>query len=292
MQGFIIPLHTGKRVAVIPVYKDEGKGGDRDFLQWDTISLMSLLGVNVIISYYETAEKSMKEKNKDKHKITNQRFDFKHVSSEIKRLVSYQSDPLHWNLEQIENITDLTKQAAMAYKKISGETNVTMHSERNILKKINLLLQDKENFMILSRKLSGEAQKREKITLQPKENIFVGIKASVTISNFLGGNYYFTADEVAINNNVLHIIEAKHSSNSTIPLIDDIKDGLIKMILFSNLKMATIQGKDYGVVPILKLTGQNNALTKHDKVILDSLIKEAETNDFFVDYIDYMGEKY
>jgi Mg-chelatase subunit ChlD len=30
----------GKRVAVIPVVKDEGLGGERDFLQWDTISLL------------------------------------------------------------------------------------------------------------------------------------------------------------------------------------------------------------------------------------------------------------
>jgi len=33
---------TTKRVTVIPVIKDEGAAGDRDFLQWDTISLMSL----------------------------------------------------------------------------------------------------------------------------------------------------------------------------------------------------------------------------------------------------------
>jgi hypothetical protein len=32
-----------KRITVIPVVKDEGASGDRDFLQWDTISLMSLL---------------------------------------------------------------------------------------------------------------------------------------------------------------------------------------------------------------------------------------------------------
>jgi hypothetical protein len=28
----------------------KGKDGDRDFLQWDTISLMSLLGIYVIIA--------------------------------------------------------------------------------------------------------------------------------------------------------------------------------------------------------------------------------------------------
>ncbi|HRR17832.1 MAG TPA: hypothetical protein P5332_02090 [Ignavibacteriales bacterium] len=33
----------GKKITIIPIFKDEGKEGDRDFLQWDTISLMSLL---------------------------------------------------------------------------------------------------------------------------------------------------------------------------------------------------------------------------------------------------------
>lgn len=33
---------AGKKVTIIPIVKDEGKDGDRDFLQWDTVSLMSL----------------------------------------------------------------------------------------------------------------------------------------------------------------------------------------------------------------------------------------------------------
>ena len=41
---------SGKKITIIPIVKDEGKKGDRDFLQWDTVSLMSLLGVYVIIA--------------------------------------------------------------------------------------------------------------------------------------------------------------------------------------------------------------------------------------------------
>ncbi len=33
----------GKKVTIIPFMKDEGREGDRDYLQKDTISLMSLL---------------------------------------------------------------------------------------------------------------------------------------------------------------------------------------------------------------------------------------------------------
>lgn len=61
----------GKKVTIIPIFKDEGLDGDRDFLQWDTVSLMSLLGVYVIIGYYVSATPNPNYKNK----ITNQRFD-------------------------------------------------------------------------------------------------------------------------------------------------------------------------------------------------------------------------
>jgi len=40
---------VGKKITIIPVIKDEGLEGDRDFIQWDTISLMSLLGIYIII---------------------------------------------------------------------------------------------------------------------------------------------------------------------------------------------------------------------------------------------------
>ena len=139
--------------------------------------------------------------------------------------------------------------------------------------------------MLSSRKLSREAQKREKITLQPKENINIGKKATVTISNYLGGYYYFTADEAVIGDNKLIITEAKHSSNSIIPSIDDIKDGLIKMILFANLKKAIVQEKEYKVIPILKLTGTNtNIMTEKKSCILNSLKKEADANGFFIEH--------
>ena len=46
-------LNSSKKITVIPIVKDEGARGDRDFLQWDTVSLMSLLDVFVIFAYYE-----------------------------------------------------------------------------------------------------------------------------------------------------------------------------------------------------------------------------------------------
>ena len=52
------------RITIIPFIKDEGFDGDRDFVQWDTISLMSLLNVYVILAYYKKAQKNLKYENK------------------------------------------------------------------------------------------------------------------------------------------------------------------------------------------------------------------------------------
>lgn len=271
----------GKKVTIIPIVKDEGKEGDRDFLQWDTISLMSLLGVYTIISYYSYAEKSPRYR----YKITNQRFDIPHLKREINSLLSYQSDALHWNLAQIENIGEIGERAIDSYDRISKELGIEMHSKESARKRINELLKGKENFMILSRDLAKKAQQRESITIQPKEKL-VGIKATLTIKNYLGGFYFFTCDEVNIEKETIYLIEGKHSKQSFIPSLEDIKDGLVKMILFTNLKEVKIDDVNYTSVAILKLTSDlkfsRKALRKSQIKILHLLKKESEENKFHV----------
>jgi len=272
---------SGKKVTIIPIFKDEGKDGDRDFLQWDTISLMSLLGVFVIISYYKTAEKSPRYKDK----ITNQRFDIEQINHEIKKLLSYQSDALHWNLEQINKVGEIGKKALKSYGEISKELGVVMSSKESAEKRINKLLEGKKSFMDLSRDLAQKAQKRESVTLQPKEKV-TGVKATLTIKNYLGGYYYFTSDEVGINGENIFLIEAKHTKKDKLPSIGDIKDGLLKMFLFANLKNVKIDDKEYSPNAVLKLTTDLDfsieSLGKSQIKNLELLKKEAEENNFQV----------
>jgi hypothetical protein len=178
---------SGRKITIIPIMKDEGKDGDRDFLQWDTISLMSLLGIYVIIGYYIEAARNPKYRNK----ITNQKFDTYYIKSEISRLLSYQSDALHWNLEQIDKIYQIANLAIESYNRISKNLGVEMHSMEAAQHRIEELYKEKEEFMKLSRELSHKAQKRESITVQPKESL-KGTKGLITIKNYIGGYYYFT----------------------------------------------------------------------------------------------------
>lgn len=243
---------AGRKITIIPIFKDEGKEGDRDFLQWDTISLMSLLGVYVIIACYVDAIPSSRYKKK----ITEQRFDVEYLKDEIKKILSYQSDALHWNLSQVDRIGEIGNKAIEGYKKISKKLNIEMHSMKLAEKRINNLKQSKEVFMKFSRNLAASAQKREMVTIQPKEKL-KGKKGMITITNYLGGHYYFTADEVEIHDNEIYLIDAKHTKTDKLPASEDIKDALLKMILFTNLENVKFNGKKYKAVVVLKMTTGN-----------------------------------
>src|SRR5215213_6108034 len=119
---------VSKRITVIPVVKDEGVSGDRDFLQWDTVSLMSLLDVYVILAYYDTAEKHRVRAGK----ITNQKFDNKFILSKINEISNYHSSALHWNLRELKSLSQILEKARESYRKISAQNNLDFHSERGL----------------------------------------------------------------------------------------------------------------------------------------------------------------
>ncbi|KQC12097.1 MAG: hypothetical protein APR63_11720 [Desulfuromonas sp. SDB] len=283
-------LGTAKRITVIPIIKDEGKKGDRDFIQWDTVSLMSLLDVFVVFAYYKTAEK---HKTRD-NKITNQQFDNELVKQKITEIKNYHSSALHWNLKEIEkSFSDLIQKVKTSYNEIGKRLNVSFHNKQGIDRFANQFINGVKEFMQTSRQKAQEAQNREMQTIQPKEVLSTLTKATITIENYLGGKYYFTTDEIRIEKDKVYLIEAKHSRNSILPSIGDIKDGLLKMILYSNLKNVSVNDNEYLAIPILKLTSSkltndiyqsdfetNPELNKKHKEILKNLFDEADENNF------------
>jgi len=289
-------LGTAKRITVIPVIKDEGKGGDRDFIQWDTVSLMSLLDVFVVFGYYKIAEKHKTQTNK----VTNQQFDNEWVKIKIQEIKNYHSSALHWNLKEIkESFPELIQKAKFSYDKIGKQLGVEFHNNKGINKFANQFINGVRNFMNTSREKAQQAQRREMLTVQPKEVLSTLTKATITIENFLGGKYYFTIDEIRIKENKIFLIETKHSKSLLLPSIRDIKDGLLKMILYVNLTNVTISKKKYQPVPILKLTSPklikrmrirtyknlNECITLHNftirqKEIMEKLFVEAKENKF------------
>ena len=148
-------LNISKKITVIPIVKDEGAIGDRDFIQWDTVSLMSLLDVFVIFGYYHNAEKADK-------KITNQQFDNKYVLSKIREIQQYHSSALHWNLNELNtNLHKIIDKVKLTSYKLKGAIS-SICSKKDIAQFFS-----ENNFTALQTKLV------ETIFLEAKQNHFI-----------------------------------------------------------------------------------------------------------------------
>lgn len=200
-------LHISKKITVIPVVKDEGEKGDRDFIQWDTVSLMSLLDVFVIFAFYEKADKA-------DNKITNQKFNNKYVISKIKEIEQYHSSALHWNLNELNtNLHSIIDKVKTSYSNIEKFTGVKLHNPNGLDNFKEKIGKDVSLFMAFSRDKAEKAQSREYVTQQPKESLSTLTKAKITITNYLGGQYFLTVDEILLSQNKVSLIEGKHSTN-------------------------------------------------------------------------------
>lgn len=289
-------LHISKKITVIPIIKDEGAEGDRDFLQWDTVSLMSLLDIFVIFAYYNEAKKKGE-------KITNQQFDNNYVLSRIKEIQQYHSSALHWNLKELNtNLHKIIDQVKISYAHIEKTTKVKLHhleGLENFKKKIG---KDVSLFMDFSRDKAQKAQAREFVTQQPKESLTTLSKAKVTITNYLGGQYFLTTDEIICTSKKISLIECKHTKNTLLPTKGDIKDGLLKMILYCNLSEVTVDGNQLKSDRVLNLTSSklngtiSSSNTQKDIIqfflknnfsapqikIVETLFAEAKQNNFII----------
>ncbi|OIO99197.1 MAG: hypothetical protein AUJ97_09195 [Bacteroidetes bacterium CG2_30_32_10] len=289
-------LHFSKKITIIPIVKDEGEKGDRDFIQWDTVSLMSLLDVFVIFAYYEKADKA-------DQKITNQQFDNKYILSKIKEIEQYHSSALHWNLNELNtNLHSIIDKVKTAYSKIEKLTGVKLHNSNGLDNFKEKIGKDVSLFMAFSRGKAEKAQSREFVTQQPKESLSTLTKAKITITNYLGGQYFLTVDEVLITKDKVRLIEGKHSKNAILPSKGDIKDGLLKMILYCNLIDVTANGKNLKSEAVLCLTstklkgGITSSSTKKEILtffevnkftttlitLVETIIVEAKQNKFVI----------
>jgi len=309
----------GKTITTIPIVKDEGADSQNmDYLQWDTVQLMSLLNVYVILVYYTDAQKNRRDTQKP-NRITKQQLDSDFVKAQIKELANYHSSALHWNLNQLspEKLDSLMEKVILSYRAISKKTGVNLHNEAGLETFRQRITTSREGFLAFSRLKSAQAQKREIGTTQSKEALSTGIKTPIEIENYLGGKYFLTVDDVIIRNNKYELIESKHSQKAILPGENDIKDGLIKMMLFSNIdelyEKTDVNSKVLvNFIPVLRLTSeklcgkittnmneseiktffQRNCFKKNKEEFVNTFFKEARANNFEV-IIEYgeRGEK-
>ena len=247
-----------KKVTVIPIIKDEGAGTqNNDRINFITFSWMNLLNIYIISAWYEDAER----KPSTTDRITDQILNAEDVREKLREVSQYQMTALHWNTTHFEeDFESIYLNAVNGYKKISQEKDVAVHSPKNHLQTLEKFKVD-GRFSLASFKeatlpRSYEAAHRESLTTHILESLEENAKGIFRISNYLGGQYYLTADEVYWEGDQLVIQESKNSSKGKLPSEDDIKDGLFKLILFANMEeVAPDKRKDIQFITRLKLTG-------------------------------------
>lgn len=249
-------FNSPARLTIIPVLKDEGLDGDLDRIQYSTVSWMNLLNVYIVLAYYDKAVKNIRPLQLARNKITNQEFNINSVNDQILKISQYKQSALHWNRTLVEdNFVSIYKQALDSYENISKLTGVRVH-ERTIQEQyLATIMRDFINFKDISLRGSKLASLRETQTSHNFEYLSDGSKATFQIENYLGGTYYLTADEVIQDNNVYIIQESKNATKGFLPGLSDIKDGLFKLILYSNLHTLTLDSNPVNFRSRLKLTG-------------------------------------
>ncbi len=287
-------LISPKRATIIPILKDEGANGERDFLQFDTVSLMNLLDVYVVLGFYNDAQRDSSDE------LTDQEFDNTFILQKINELNAFKGTAAEWNLKQLQEISIVAEKAKTAYLEISKKTGVMLHDEKGVDAFVKKMAKGLEDFRAFSRNKSQKAQNREFQTIQPKEALSSDTKGRVTISDKSGGKYFFTCDETKVENKTVYLIEDKHTIRSKMPSQSDIKDGLLKMMVYSNMKNGRVGSESVGIKAVLRLTSnklegkissdgdskdvlnffQSNKLTKNQKEFITKLFEEARANNF------------
>ena len=278
-----------RKVTIIPIVKDEGIDGDRDFLQWDTVSWMSLLDVHVIIATYSSASKSKRYASK----ITDQILDIKHLRTQLASLHKFKASAVQWNLLQLEHFEVVGRRALDSYAKISTELDIEMHSYDSGLRRIVGTSQEAADFKEVSRNLARRAQLSESVTVHAAEESTWN-KGRLDIRNHLGGIYHLTVDQIVIKGSTLELIEVKHSK-SGLPSTSDIKDALVKLALLTNLEEVSIGSTSYSVVPKLKLTTNEpvdfRTLRSPQRVFFETLLNEESVKNNFSVEICHIGSE-
>ncbi len=264
---------AGQKVTIIPVVKDEGLEGERDFLQWDTISLLSLLDVRVVLTYYNSAEKNLKRADQ----ITAQKFDAKYIETRLTEAMNFKGTTREWNEREAKQLKSIFEKARLVYREISKQTKTYLHDE-TALDELIKYAETPEKFIEFSRRKSRQAQTREFQTDQPKEALATDTKRKVTITNALFGKYFFTVDETKIEPKTVYLIEAKHTSRAKLPSRNDIKDGLIKMMLYTNLRKVRVGAKPMDFKVQIRLTSNKLVGSINSEMSDEILIKFCSDN--------------
>ncbi len=291
--------HLPKKITIIPVIKDEGASTmNNDRINFITLSWMNLSNIYIILAWYDTAKPHRNRADA----VTAQQFDPDYIREKIREIHEYQQSALHWNVMHFErDFETIYTRAVDRYRKISTTYAIRMHNFDDHLKVLEDFRQagrfDLQTFKVLTLASSFSAAQREMQTTHAREYLVEGQKAYFSMTNMLGGEYHLTADEILYEDETILIQEAKNSTRDKLPSINDVQDGLFKLILFANIDELYLNNHRVNFQTRLKITGtveghltlpntpdsiddfcHLNSLTSSKRQLVDALNNEAIQN--------------
>jgi len=243
-------LHLNKRLAIIPIRKDEGFCSGHSIISPTTSSWMSLFNVYIVLAYFDKAIKNENYKNK----LKNQEYNNDFVREEIKKIMSFQGDAHQWNETLFRTrMWEIHRKSIDAYRRIAETTGVKV-TEMGILSD----KYDYDRDLKMRYELAKKAALRETQTVHENERLNSKFKGFLNISDCLGGQYYLTCDEIfEIGENKYLIQESKNSTSEVLPTVAEIKEVLLKMYLFSNIDEIRLKRKKVDANFRIKLTSES-----------------------------------
>ena len=285
--------HDAIKITVIPVLKEEGASGEQNMVHANTVYWMTGLGVYVIIAYYNEAKlgkigkqstnaKEGKPSKEGTVKIGSQTLELASIKEQIHKIIKEKPNIAIWNDEQIKKIPELLDIAIKRYRYLGNKLNVPLRV-KSLQNKENANKEWKQDLSKLLKyftKLEIDAQDRETKTNHKHEDISIvyGKKVKFNIDCGKSRMLYLTADAVDVNkdNKVIIITEAKNTTKDKFPSSDNMKDDLMKLMLF---KKTDFKIDDVSYTKKLRCCLKGQGSSEEFKKEFSEFIEECNAND-------------
>ncbi len=293
-----------RNIVVIPVMKDGGADGKLEHIQYATLSWMNLANVYIVLAYYDDADVNERGNEYTREKFVNQRLNTEIVNSQIAQLSHYHSAAIHWNRSLFgDRFKSIYRKAIQAYEKMSAKTKVKIYPrdvKLECIEKMRRACRKYEGISIDGLKTADISKDRGL-----HENKFTETTKSVFyLIDRVGGIYYLTAKDVWRLRDTFIIQETRFSNKTLLPSIQQIRDGLFRLILFQNIDSLYRNGHQIRFQSRLSLLGNNvqgtlylpckdkdfnsfvrqnkSVISKDEMIILHKLRLETEKNQYLI----------
>lgn len=237
-----------KKVALIPIVKDEGSGVNPDVLGIETIYLLDLFGFFVVTAKYIEArpdERVSERTGRTLKILRDQKLDFTDALEKLRIVAANEVTSHAWNRGEVLHFADSLEEAADAYQKIHDTTGVPLPTIASCRARVERIRRDGlEAYLADSDARKRRSQHSETSGVHPKEHLALlseKVSVDVELKTDLGLKSpvlaHLVPDEGWRLGDVRIALEKKAN-----PTEHDLLDALFKGMAFRNAKISNAEG--------------------------------------------------